>query len=182
MRELVRGAVLTLLTLVGSGTAVLSHGEVDPAVIERFEFLSRNGNSLCSVAYMDAIPSLPPEARLQGSCCGPMELYRYAEQLEGLKAYAAIAEISPDPYDVDAKLATKLLAAYDIELDTAGHAQYVFASALADEGGPCCCECWRWHVFGGLGKLLIRDHGFSGRELAKVWDLSNGCGGGHDHG
>ncbi|MEX2649369.1 MAG: hypothetical protein WD673_10185 [Alphaproteobacteria bacterium] len=182
MRGMVCRAVLVLLALVGSGSAVLSQGEIDPTVIERFEFLSRNGNSLCSVAFMDAIPSLAPGARLQGSCCGPMNLHRYAEQLDSLKAYAAIADIPPDPYDVDAGLAARLLAAYDIELDTAGRAQYVYASALSDEGGPCCCECWRWHVFGGLGKLLIRDHGFGGREVAKVWNLVNGCGGEHAHG
>jgi len=57
---------------------------------------------------------------------------------------------------------------------------YDQAMALSSEKGPCCCECWRWHAYGGLGKLLIRDRGFDGAKLARVWDLSDGCGG-EDH-
>ena len=53
----------------------------------------------------------------------------------------------------------------------------VIAMSESAEGGPCCCQCWRWHVFGGLGKLLIRNNGFDAGRVAKVWDLSDGCGG-----
>jgi hypothetical protein len=146
----------------------------------RFEFLSKNGNSECSQAFLESIPSLPDTARLQGSCCGPMDLHRYREQIAGLRLHAAIMDIPPDPYDVEAALAKRLLRAYDIELRAAQQEAYVQAMALSSEKGPCCCQCWRWQVYGGLGKLLVRDHGFDGARLARVWDLSSGCGG-DDH-
>jgi hypothetical protein len=149
---------------------------------ERFEFLSNNGNSNCSQAFLDSIPSLPDNARLQGSCCGPMDLHRDREQIAGLKSLAAIAKIPYDPYDIEAGLAKRLLQAYGTELKPEQQKAYDRAMALSSEKGPCCCQCWRWHVYGGLGKLLIRDHGFNGENLAKVWNLSDGCGGeGHVH-
>ena len=49
--------------------------------------------------------------------------------------------------------------------------------ANSDEKGPCCCRCWRWKVYGGLAKLLVREHGFDGKQVTEVWDMSNGCGG-----
>ncbi|MER9234294.1 hypothetical protein NKI56_19720 [Mesorhizobium sp. M0622] len=50
--------------------------------------------------------------------------------------------------------------------------------AISEEKGPCCCQCWRWKVYGGLAKVLIREHGFTGRQAVDVWGLSDGCGGG----
>lgn len=32
-------------------------------------------------------------------------------------------------------------------------------------------------MYGGLAKLLVREHGFTGEQVVKVWNLSNGCGG-----
>jgi hypothetical protein len=147
------------------------------SISKRFEFLSENGNSNCSQAFLDSIPAMPDEARLQGSCCSPMALHRYREQIAGLEAHIAVAEIPPDPYDVEARLAKRLLAAHDTALTPEQQKAYDQAMALSAEKGPCCCQCWRWHVYGGLGKLLIRDHGFDGEKLARVWDLSDGCGG-----
>jgi hypothetical protein len=98
-----------------------------------------------------------------------------------LRKYGDIAEIPSDPYDVPAGLAQKLLAYYDLELRDEEQAAYDFAMENADEQGPCCCKCWRWHVYGGLGKLLIRERGFTGEQLAEVWDLSDGCGGDGEH-
>jgi hypothetical protein len=144
---------------------------------KRFEFLSQNGNSNCSLTFLDSIPSLPDTARLQGSCCGPMDLHRYREQVAGLRAYEAVAEIPPDPYDIEARLAKRLLPVYDVKLVPEQQQAYDQAMTLSSEKGPCCCQCWRWRVYGGLGKLLIRDHGFDGKTLARIWDLSDGCGG-----
>lgn len=144
---------------------------------KRFNFLSENGNSNCSQAFLDSIPSLPDTARLQGSCCSPMDLHRYREQIAGLKTFASITEIPPDPYDIEAGLARRLLEAYDLELGPEQQGAYDQAMTLSAEKGPCCCQCWRWHVYGGLGKLLVRDHGFDGAKLARIWDLSDGCGG-----
>ncbi|MFZ5673144.1 MAG: hypothetical protein ACOZAM_09280 [Pseudomonadota bacterium] len=149
-------------------------------VARRFEFLSNKGNSSCSRAFLDSIPSMPDAARLQGSCCAPMVLHRYREQVAGLEAYATIAEIPPDPYDIEAGLAKRLLAAYDLDLTPDQQEAYDQAMVLSSEKGPCCCQCWRWHVYGGLGRSLIRDRGFSGEKVARIWNLSDGCGG-EDH-
>jgi hypothetical protein len=163
-----------------NGLYLSPHAVAADELAKKFEFLKENGNSNCSQAFLDSIPSLPDEARLQGSCCAPMDLHRYREQIAGLKRHAAIAEIPPDPYDIEAVLAKRLFRAYDITLKPEQQKAYGEAMALSSEKGPCCCQCWRWHVYGGLGKLLIRDHSFDDAKLARIWDLSDGCGG-EDH-
>ena len=142
-----------------------------------FEFLSTHGNSNCSGEFLDSIASMPPGARLQGSCCAAMENARYTKQVESLQKFASIADIPPNPYDIDAGLASKLLGFYDLALKPEEQKAYDYAMANSDEQGPCCCRCWRWKVYGGLGKLLVREHGFDGKQLVEVWNLSNGCGG-----
>jgi hypothetical protein len=151
--------------------------DIPEEVRARFEYLSQNGNSNCSRQFMEAISNMPVTARLQGSCCGPMSLHRYSEQLDGLEAYRDIPAIPPDPYDIDAGLAAKLMSYYEADLSPSEQAAYDYAMANSAEGGPCCCECWRWAVYGGLAKHLIRNRQFSGEEIARVWDLSDGCGG-----
>jgi len=54
---------------------------------------------------------------------------------------------------------------------------YHYAMDNSDEKGPCCCQCWRWQVHGGLGKLLIREHRFTGEQFVDVRNLSSCCGG-----
>ena len=175
-----RNVLSGLITWFGLSALPRGTFAAEDELAKRFEFLSRNGNSNCSQAFLDSIPSLPDTARLLGSCCGPMNLHRYREQIAGLKMHAAVKEIPPDPYDIEAALAKYLLPAYNIELTSNQQKAYDRAMKLSSEKGPCCCQCWRWHVYGGLGKLLIRDHGFDGAELARIWDLSGGCGG-EDH-
>lgn len=173
-----RNVLSGLIGWIGLSMLSQETSAAEGKVARKFEFLSRNGNSNCSQEFLDSIPSLPDSARLQGSCCGPMDLHRYREQVAGLMAHAAIPEIPPDPYDIEAALAKRLLTAYETELRLEQQKTYDQAMMLSSEKGPCCCQCWRWHVYGGLGRLLIRDHGFDGAKLARVWDLSNGCGGG----
>ncbi len=146
-------------------------------VREKFEYLSKNGNSNCAKAFLNSIAKMPANWRLQGSCCTEMSLHRYREQLEGLRAFSQFPEVPPNPYDVEAGLAARLLAAYDMELSAPQLAIYNAAQEKSDEKGPCCCKCWRWHVFGGLGKSLIRDRDFDAAQVAHVWNLSDGCGG-----
>ena len=119
--------------------------------------------------------------RLQGSCCAPMTFSRYEAQVEGLQTYRRIPEIPPDPYDIDVGLAKTLMGYYDLELTAEEQAVYDFAMTNSHEKGPCCCTCWRWYVYGGLGKYLIRTHGFTGEEVTEVWNLSDGCGGEEEH-
>lgn len=170
------------------GVALAAAASLAQAVTERwahaanasqdsFGFLSKNGNSNCSKQFLDSIATMPPGSRLQGSCCSPMERTRYFEQIEGLKKYAEVADIPPDPYDIDTAQARKLLSYYDLALKPEEQEFYDYAMSNSDEQGPCCCRCWRWKVYGGLGKLLIREHGFEGKRVTEVWDLSNGCGG-----
>ena len=194
-RSIVIGAMLLLITSVGAGAAsAADHSVIEPALIRvaelsasdaqlktHFDYLSRNGNSTCSRAFMESIASMPDDVRLQGSCCSPMSFHRYSEQLEGLKNYDQIAEIPSNPYDVPAGIAKRLLAYYDLELTAEEEEAYDYAMKNSDEKGPCCCPCWRWNTYGGLGKFLIRDHGFTGQQVAEVWDLSDGCGGEGDH-
>ena len=143
----------------------------------RFDYLSANGNSNCSGKFMKSIATMPDDARLQGSCCSPMDRERYKNQVGGLKRYVAIAEVPSDPYDIPAGLAKRLVARYDDALSAPEQLIYQYAMDHSQEQGPCCCQCWRWHVYGGLAKVLIRERGFTGEQLVDVWDLSDGCGG-----
>jgi hypothetical protein len=155
--------------------------EIEVALMKRFNHLSQNGNSNCSSKFMKSIATMPAGARLQGSCCAPMDAHRYVEQVHALHKYSAVIEMPPDPYDVSAELAQKLMGYYDKPLSSAQQMVYDFAMKNSDEKGPCCCKCWRWHVYGGLGKYLILEKGFDSPRLVEVWNLSSGCGGGAEH-
>ena len=123
------------------------------------------------------------EARIQGSCCGPMDLHRYQEQIEGLKRFAGISQIPEDPYDVPVSLAKQLFEFQKTILLTSGQqAVYDQAVTLSEEGGPCCCRCWRWTAFEGQAKYLITELDWPAEQIAGLWDLEDGCGGaGHEH-
>lgn len=153
----------------------------DQALAAKFETLAKAGNSTCSMAFNDSIETMPDDARLQGSCCSPMDPHRYQEQVEGLKKFKDIPEIPSDPYDIPVSLAKQLKAQYDVQLTPEQQAAYDYATANSNEKGPCCCKCWRWYVYGGLAKLLIQKYGFTGEQVVEVWNLSDGCGGPGDH-
>ncbi len=151
------------------------------ALAAKFDELSKNGNSSCSGALKDSIDTMPDTARLHGSCCSPMDMHRYTEQVTGLQKYKDIPEIPSDPYDIDAGLAKKLKAYYDVQLTPDEQKVYDYAMANSKEKGPCCCKCWRWYVYGGLGKLLIQKYHYTGGQVTEIWNLSDGCGGPGDH-
>lgn len=157
-------------------------GFAQAVLAAKFDYLSKNGNSSCSVSFRTSIPSMPDGARLRGSCCSPMSLHRYSEQVEALRKFKSVAsqkisEIPDDPYDIEAGLAKKLLSYYDMALTPQEQKRYDYAMSNSAEKGPCCCQCWRWHVYGGLAKFLIRSHGFTGEQVTQVWNFSDGCGG-----
>jgi hypothetical protein len=176
-----------MIALIGVGAGLLPQPGLaaeeagDEALTRHFEYLSENGNSNCSRQFMDSIATMPVTTRLQGSCCSPMDEHRYLEQVKGLRKYKEIAEIPADPYDIPAGIAQKLLPLYEVKLTAQEQAAYDYATKNSDEKGPCCCQCWRWHVYGGLAKYLIRERGFTGKQVAEVWDLSDGCGGSGEH-
>ena len=159
---------------------------VNEALAARFDYLSKNGNSSCSAAFRDSIASMPDSSRLEGSCCSPMSVHRYSEQVEGLEKFKSVVgqnidKIPGDPYDVEAGLAKELMSYYDMELTPDEQKAYDYAMQNSSEKGPCCCKCWRWYVYGGLGKYLIRNYKFTGEQLTQLWDLSDGCGGDEEH-
>lgn len=144
---------------------------------ERFKYLSANGNSNCSAEFRESIATMPEAARLRGSCCGPMALHRYREQVEGLREFAKFPEIPTDPYDIEAGFAARMLREYKVELGRKDLAIYNTAIQMSAEGGPCCCKCWRWEVLGGMGKVLAQKRKIDSKTLARIWDLTDGCGG-----
>lgn len=154
----------------------------DQALAATFDTLRASGNSSCSASFQQTVKDgTTGSERLRGSCCSPMDLHRYSEQVEGLKKYSDITEIPSDPYDMDAKLAQTLTAYYDTVLTPEEQQAYDYAMANSMEKGPCCCKCWRWYVYGGLAKKLIQERGFTGEQITEIWNLSDGCGGSGDH-
>src|SRR3989344_6510925 len=98
----------------GQQKTTTEHGaHIQEALAAKFEQLSQGGNSSCAASFNNSIPAKGDSERIQGSCCSAMSLHRYSEQVEGLKKYANIPEIPPDPYDIVADLAKKLQAHYD---------------------------------------------------------------------
>ena len=188
MNKNIQAAIIVSLLFIGGATyfgLTKEQGGNSPAVINaalaaQFSQLSENGNSSCSGQFQDSIDMMSNEARLQGSCCSPMEEDRYLEQIKELVKYRSISEIPQNPYDVEAGLAKKLKAHYDDKLSPKQQREYDYAMTHSDDHGPCCCKCWRWYVYGGLGKLLIQKYHFTGEQVAQVWNLSDACGG-DDH-
>lgn len=149
---------------------------------EKMEYLSNENSSFCGLQPM-SVDSYADSERIQGACCGAMDLHRYQEQVEGLKEYSHISQIPSDPYDISASLAKELFAYQkDIMLNAEQQKIYNKATELSHEGGPCCCKCWRWTAFEGQAKYLITEHNFNAQQIADVWDVEDGCGGsGHSH-
>ncbi len=149
---------------------------IDKIIVARFEELSSNGNVFCFGP--DAVLRKSDTESLRGSCCDEMSLHRYNEQIEGLKKYSSIDKIPTDPYNISVSLAKELLN-YDQTIILTEEEQKIYDEAMkmSDEGGPCCCMCWRWYVYEGLAKYLIRNYSFSSVQIANVWNLSDGCGG-----
>ena len=161
-------------------------GVTNTALATKFDDLSQNGNSSCSGGFKDSILDMSEGERLKGSCCSPMSIHRYTEQVEGLAKFKTIPEqnielIPDDPYNIETGLAQQLITYYDLELTPQEQEAYDYAMLNSNEKGPCCCKCWRWYVYGGLGKYLIQNHNFTGEQLTELWNLSDGCGGDSEH-
>lgn len=171
-------SLVILLTIIGvsfwfNGQAVKTQvisGET------KFEILRQARSNVCGGAGF--LSNKQDTDRLQGSCCSAMEFHRYQEQVGGLKQFSYIREIPTDPYDIPVSVAKELLGyKQTIRLTSTQQQIYDQAMKLSDEGGPCCCRCWRWDAFEGLAKYLIAEHDFSAEKVAQVWDLEDGCGG-----
>ncbi len=177
---------IAIAALLVGGVFFFGGSLATTALAAKFADLSQSGNSSCSATFKESILAMSDEARLNGSCCSPMRIHRYTEQVEGLQKFKSIpskniAEIPDDPYDIEAGLAKRLVSYYDIELTPEEQTAYDYAMLNSSEKGPCCCKCWRWYVYGGLAKFLIQNHGFTGEQITEVWNLSDGCGGDSEH-
>ena len=178
--------VLVLLTLsVGvylfypsSGNSRLSISVIDPVLAAQFKYLSTHGTSSCSGSFLSSIPTMPDDNMLQGSCCSPMDFDTYVKQTTFLKKYKDISQIPSDPYNISAKLAKELLN-YDKTMTMTDSEQQILNSALANtkEKGYCCCRCWRWYVYEGLSKYLVRNQHFTSQQITDLLNNSDGCGG-----
>ena len=145
---------------------------------QRFDLLSRLHTNTCGLAA-GSLSAIAEHGRLQGSCCSAMVYSEYVRQIRGLKSYVAVPEIPSDPYDIAVGLAARLVG-YDraITLTPSQQSVYDRAVKLSHEHGPCCCRCWRWSAFGGQAKELISRRRYDAKQIAQIWDLEDGCGGG----
>lgn len=150
---------------------------------QRFTVLSKASTDLCSnIGNRSAIDAnmaqMAQESYLQGSCCSPMDVTHYTQQIHALKAYAAISQIPSDPYNVPVSLAKTLLQ-YDqsIQLTPAQQSTYDHAATMTNDHGWCCCQCWAWYAHSGLAKYLIATQHFSATQVATVINAEDCCGG-----
>ena len=180
--------IISIAILVGAGifsylfiNADKNPLGVDSVLAVKFGELSQHGNSSCSTAFQKSIAEMPDDSHIQGSCCSPMSIHRYMEQVTGLEKYKDIPEIPSDPYDIETGLAKRLQFFYDMGLTLEEQQAYDYAMVNSNEKGPCCCKCWRWYVYGGLAKYLIKNYDFTGEQITEVWNLSDGCGGDNEH-
>jgi len=188
MKRIDLGVVFLFILLVGGvfwagrmfvGNLSYKEGVVFRAgSVEKFEYLSSQNSNECGLVAAN-LEAFEDGKRLQGSCCGAMSLHPYQEQVEGLKKYSNYSVVPEDPYDIDASLA-KTLFGYQEEIQLTEDQQRIYDEAMeiSHEGGPCCCRCWRWTAFEGQAKYLITKEGFNSQEIAELWDLEDGCGGG----
>ena len=149
--------------------------------LEKFEFLAAQKSNKCGLQATN-LDSYPEDGSIQGSCCAAMDIRKYQKQVEGLKGFSNIPQIPEDPYDVPVSLAKELFE-YQKNIHLIPEQQVIYEEAvkLSHEGGPCCCSCWRWTAFEGQAKYLITKHNFGPKEIAEIWDLEDGCGGGEEH-
>jgi len=179
--------ILAVLLIVGafvySSQKTITASALDDPTTAKFNYLVANRNSACY--GMSTVMKMEDNGRIMGSCCGPMILHTYKEQLEALKKYESINVIPKDPYDISVSWAKKMINAFKtIQLSDEQQKTYEDAKKMSKEGGPCCCgsdeldeSCWRWKTYGGLAKVLITKYNFNAEQIAEIWDMSDGCGG-----
>lgn len=166
---------------------VHDHGDTNTVTGEmtlrdRFDVLRTKSTNACG-AQPQHLTDVPDGQRMQGSCCSQMVFHSYKEQIAGLNEHYSDYDIIPsDPYNVSVKWAKQMIEYNEAtELTEEQQAVYDEAAEISHEGGPCCCKCWHWYAYAGLGKKLIIDHGFTAEQVAQVWELSDACGGSHSH-
>jgi hypothetical protein len=107
-----------------------------------------------------------------------MNFSSYIEQVNGLANYSNVPQVPKDPYNISVSLTEELLG-YDknITLNSAEQSAYNQAVNMSTVHGPCCCRCWRWYAFEGQAKYFIIHDAFNSSQIARIWNLEDGCGG-----
>lgn len=147
-----------------------------PASQQGFAALSRATTNRCDLRAAE-LREMPNTMRLQGSCCFPMDQARYEQQRRDLRRFREERIIPRDPYNVSVAMVKRLLTYRDLALDREQRAAYERATELSELGGPCCCPCWRWQAFKGQAHFMLARRDWSAAEVARLWDLEEGCGG-----
>ena len=142
----------------------------------RFAYLRMQHSNRCGMPA-SALKTMAASARLQGSCCFPMNDAAYVKQRHDIRRYADVSVIPQDPYDVSVRLAKRLTSYGRIKLTPAEQLTFNRAKPLSDTKGPCCCRCWRWTAFAGQAKYLIARLKYTAPQVADVWSVEEGCGG-----
>jgi hypothetical protein len=180
----ISGTLLVGIVLAGVFSNFFSSGTV-PALSSApagagsqaaFGYLARQHTNFCSL-QQDMVMRYPIDKRLQGACCNPLDKTKYQYQVSGLRAFAGNRDMPSDPYDIPVVLAKRLLTYDNITLLPLQQAVYDRAISMTRDKGPCCCQCWRWYMTRGLAKSLIAQHHLDSATVAKIIDLTNGCGG-----
>lgn len=113
-----------------------------------------------------------------GQCCGVVtDTKKYNMQIEGMKKFAYISDVPPNPYDIPVVQVKKMLV-YDTNtiLNSEENATLTAAAKMSDEGGPCCCKCWHWYFNEGVAKKMITEYHFTSKQVADFYNLSDTCG------
>lgn len=124
-------------------------------------------------ANLDSISGM----HLGGQCCGALtDTTKYHEHLEALHKYSNIPDAPLNPYKTPVAIAKGWID-YDkaTKLNATEQAVYDQAMKLSEEG-PCCCKCWHYFVNEGIGKKMIKEYGYSAKQVADFWDVSDICG------
>jgi hypothetical protein len=174
------GAALLIASTRGGSQADQSASGSSPtraqATEARFAALSVAHSNRCDLEAGE-LQSMPGSKHLRGACCNPIDRASYISQLRGLQRFAGDRLVPSNPYDVSVRLAKRLLSYRDISLTASQRAVYRRASQKSDTGGPCCCPCWRWEAFKGQARFMIARRAYSATEVARLWELEQGCGG-----
>ena len=164
---------------VAGATAAAAQPPAHGSLAARFAYLSKQTSNQCTLNGA-VVMRMPSDARLQGSCCFPMDRRAYDDQIRTLARYASLGVVPADPYDMSVRLAQRLLGYQSIRLTASQQRIYDAAIPLSTPRGPCCCQCWRAEAFAGQAKFLIARHGFSAHQIAAIWSAEEGCGGPED--
>src|SRR6185312_4258930 len=145
------------MTMTGEMGAPASMHMGTPGQRAEFDYLASQHSNNCGLDP-SAFAAMNAAMRLQGACCGPMDAKLFPEYLQQLHELGRMNHgIFPrNPYNMSVGLAHRLVAYNDqILLSRSEQQVYDDAMRMADDGGPCCCHCWRWVAFEGQAKFLI---------------------------